>query len=256
MAFRSAIIRRAQDATIRDDLRATLSEFISTLIFVFASSGSAIAVNNFTVDAPTRLLIVAVAHAFSLFVAVAISTNLSGGHVNPAVTLGSFVGGNLTWLRFILFFVAQIFASVIACLLLRLATGQGVPVYGLSSGVRVENAVVLEMVMTFGLVYAVYATTVDPRTKKRGNSGTMTPIVIGFIVGANIMVGGPFDGASMNPAASFGPALVGWKWKNHWVYWVGPLAGGGLAGFLYELIFISQSRQRFRRNYYNYSNYY
>lgn len=103
------------------------------------------------------------------------------------------------------------------------------------------NAVVLEMVMTFGLVYAVYATTVDPRS--RGKSlGAIAPIVIGFIVGANTLVGGPFDGASMNPAASFGPALVGWSWENHWVYWVGPLVGGGLAGFLYEFVFVSYNR--------------
>ena len=124
-----------------------------------------------------------------------------------------------------------------------------VPVFKLSSGVGVGNAVVLEMVMTFGLVYTVYATTVDPRSR-RGSLGVMAPIVIGFIVGANVLVGGPFDGASMNPAASFGPAVVGWSWKNHWVYWVGPLVGGGLAGFMYELIFVSHSRQRFRRSYY------
>lgn len=116
---------------------------------------------------------------------------------------------------------------------------------------KVGNAVALEMVMTFGLVYAVSATTHDPRSR-RNSLGVIAPIVIGLIVGANILVGGPFDGASMNPAASFGPALVGWSWKNHWVYWVGPLIGGGLAGFLYELVFVSFNRQRFRRDYRNY----
>ena len=100
----------------------------------------------------------------------------------------------------------------------------------------VWNAVVFEIVMTFGLVYTVYATAVDP---KKGNIGIIAPIAIGFIVGANILVGGAFDGASMNPAVSFGPAVVSWSWDNHWVYWVGPLIGSGIAALIYELIFIS-----------------
>ncbi|CAJ1968875.1 unnamed protein product [Sphenostylis stenocarpa] len=242
MAFRSSI-RGTREATHRHTFKAALSEFISTLIFVFASSGSTIAVKNLPVDAPSALVIVAVANAFALFVAVSVSTNVSGGHVNPAVTFGAFIGGNLTLLRCILFWIAQILGSIFACLLLKFTIGgQGVPVFELSSGVKEGKAVVLEMVMTFGLVYAVHATTVDPRSRKN-SLGAIAPLVIGFIFGANVLVAGPLDGASMNPAASFGPALVGWSWKNHWVYWVGPLVGGGLAGFLYELVFVSFTSQ-------------
>jgi aquaporin TIP len=104
--------------------------------------------------------------------------------------------------------------------------------------VGVWNAFVLEIVMTFGLVYTVYATVFDP---KRGSVGVIAPIAIGFIVGANILAGGAFDGASMNPAVSFGPALVSWNWENHWVYWAGPLIGGGIAGLVYEFFFISHA---------------
>lgn len=110
--------------------------------------------------------------------------------------------------------------------------------FSLSSGVSVGNALVLEIIMTFGLVYTVYATAIDP---KSGNLEIIAPIAIGFIVGANILVGGAFDGASMNPAVSFGPALVSWSWENHWVYWVGPLIGGGLAAVVYELFFMTHS---------------
>lgn len=113
--------------------------------------------------------------------------------------------------------------------------------FALSSGVGAWNAVVFEIVMTFGLVYTVYATALDP---KKGSLGTIAPIAIGFIVGANILAGGAFDGASMNPAVSFGPALVSWSWDNHWVYWVGPLIGGGLAGIVYEFFFINQSHDQ------------
>lgn len=107
--------------------------------------------------------------------------------------------------------------------------------FALSSGVGVWNAVVFEIVMTFGLVYTVYATAVDP---KKGDIGIIAPIAIGFIVGANILAGGAFDGASMNPAVSFGPAVVSWTWDNQWVYWVGPLIGAGIAGLVYDTIFI------------------
>lgn len=100
------------------------------------------------------------------------------------------------------------------------------------------NAVVFEIVMTFGLVYTVYATAVDP---KKGDLGIIAPIAIGFIVGANILAGGAFDGASMNPAVSFGPAVVSWTWAGQWIYWVGPLIGAAIAALVYEALYINQS---------------
>lgn len=117
---------------------------------------------------------------------------------------------------------------------------QAVPAFALSAGVGVWEGVVFEIVMTFGLVYTVYATAVDP---KKGDLGTIAPIAIGFIVGANILAGGAFSGASMNPAVSFGPAVVSWSWDSHWVYWLGPLIGGGLAGVVYELFFINNTHE-------------
>lgn len=113
---------------------------------------------------------------------------------------------------------------------------QGVSAFALSPGVTSWNALVFEIVMTFGLVYTVYATAVDP---KKGNLGIIAPIAIGLIVGANILAGGPFDGASMNPAVTFGPAVVSWTWTNHWVYWLGPFAGAAIAAIVYDHIFIS-----------------
>ncbi|CAA3029784.1 aquaporin TIP1-3-like [Olea europaea subsp. europaea] len=110
--------------------------------------------------------------------------------------------------------------------------------FALSTGVSSWNALVFEIVMTFGLVYTVYATAVDP---KRGDIGIIAPIAIGFIVGANILAGGAFDGASMNPAVSFGPAVVSWTWDSHWVYWLGPFVGAGIAAIVYEIVFINQT---------------
>lgn len=93
----------------------------------------------------------------------------------------------------------------------------------------------MEIVITFALVYTVYATAADP---KRGSLGIIAPIAIGFIVGANILAAGPFSGGSMNPARSFGPAVVSGDFTDNWVYWLGPLVGGALAGLVYGDIFI------------------
>ncbi|RWR81680.1 putative aquaporin TIP1-2 [Cinnamomum micranthum f. kanehirae] len=235
-------IGSAGEASQPDALKAALAEFISTLIFVFAGEGSGMAFNKLTSDGsstPAGLVAAALAHAFALFVAVSVGANISGGHVNPAVTFGAFVGGNITLLRGILYWIAQLLGSVVACLLLKFSTGGlKTSAFSLSTDVSVWNALVFEIVMTFGLVYTVYATAVDP---KKGSLGVIAPIAIGFIVGANILAGGAFDGASMNPAVSFGPAVVSWTWANHWVYWVGPLIGGGLAAIIYDTFFIGQS---------------
>ncbi|KAE9445700.1 hypothetical protein C3L33_22402, partial [Rhododendron williamsianum] len=188
---------------------------------------------------PAGLVAVALAHAFALFVAISVGANISGGHVNPAVTFGAFLGGNITLLRGILYWIAQLLGSVVACLLLKFATGGlETSAFSLSSGVSASNALVFEIVMTFGLVYTVYATAVDP---KKGNVGIVAPIAIGFIVGANILAGGAFDGASMNPAVSFGPAVVSWTWTNHWVYWAGPLIGAAIAALIYDNILIGDN---------------
>ena len=188
---------------------------------------------------PTGLVAAAIAYSFALFAAVSVGANISGGHVNPAVTFGAFVGGNITLFRGVVYVIAQLLGSTVACLLLKFVTNDvAVGTFSLSAGIGVSNALVFEMVMTFGLVYTVYATAVDP---KKGSLGTIAPIAIGFIVGANILAGGAFTGASMNPAVTFGPAVVNWTWANHWVYWVGPMVGGGLAGIIYEILFINQT---------------
>lgn len=196
---------------------------------------------NGAATTPAGLVAAALAHGLALFVAVAVGANISGGHVNPAVTFGIFVGGNISLLRGILYWIAQLLGSVVASLLLKFVTGLPTGTFGLGSDVTVWNAFVFEIVLTFGLVYTVYATAVDP---KKGSLGTIAPLAIGLIVGANILAAGPFTGASMNPAIAFGPALVSWDFTHHWIYWAGPLIGGGLAGVVYELFFISNTHEQ------------
>ncbi|GAB2223206.1 hypothetical protein Droror1_Dr00017344 [Drosera rotundifolia] len=188
MPYYEIAVGRFEETYHPSALRAALAEFISALIFVFAGEGSGIAYNYITDDGATTaagLIQASLAHAFGLFVGVAVSANISGGHVNPAVTFGAFLGGHITLFRGILYWIAQCAGSSVACLLLRISTGGlSTPAFSISSDVSVWNALVLEIVMTFGLVYTVYATAVDP---KKGNIGILAPIAIGFIVGANIL---------------------------------------------------------------------
>jgi len=232
---RQYAIGRADEATHPDSARATLSEFLSTFMFVFAAEGSLLALNRMYGDhvlGASGLLMVALAHALALFAAVASSLNVSGGHINPAVTFGTLVAGRVSVVRAIYYWVAQLLGAVVAALLLRLATDGMRPVgFSVATGVGNLNAVIMEVVLTFGLVYTVFATAID---HKRGTLGTIAPLAIALIVGANILVGGPFSGAAMNPARAFGPSLVGWRWDNHWVYWIGPFIGAAIAGLIYE----------------------
>nr|AAG44945.1 putative delta TIP [Nicotiana glauca] len=230
---------RIDDSFSVGSLKAYLAEFISTLLFVFAGVGSAIAYNKLTANAaldPAGLVAVAVCHGFALFVAVAVGANISGGHVNPAVTFGLALGGQITLLTGLFYIIAQLLGSIVACLLLKVVTGGlAVPTHNVAAGVGALEGVVMEIIITFALVYTVYATAADP---KKGSLGTIAPIAIGFIVGANILAAGPFSGGSMNPARSFGPAVASGDFTNNWIYWAGPLVGGGLAGLTYSNVFM------------------
>ncbi|KAJ3694528.1 hypothetical protein LUZ60_010008 [Juncus effusus] len=221
-----------------DCLRAVLAESILTFLFVFAGVGSAMAANKMSGGGDTIMGLSAVAAAHMLVVAVMISAGLhiSGGHLNPAVTIGLAIGGNITIFRSVLYIFAQMTGSVFACLLLTYLTGGLVtPVHTLATGMGALQGVIMEIVLTFSLLFAIYATVVDP---KRTITPGLGPLIVGLLVGANTLAGGSFSGASMNPARSFGPAIVSWNWTDHWVYWVGPIIGGGLAGFVYDRVFM------------------
>ncbi|BFG24451.1 hypothetical protein CerSpe_107250 [Prunus speciosa] len=229
---------RCDDSFSLGSFKAYLAEFISTLLFVFAGVGSAIAYNKLTSNAaldPAGLIAIAIAHGFALFVAVSIGSNISGGHVNPAVTFGLALGGQITILTGIFYWIAQLLGAIVAAFILKFVTGGlTIPIHSLAAGVGAIQGVIFEIIITFALVYTVYATAADP---KKGALGTIAPIAIGFIVGANILAAGPFSGGSMNPARSFGPAVASGDFHDNWIYWVGPLIGGGLAGLIYGNVF-------------------
>jgi len=100
------------------------------------------------------------------------------------------------------------------------------------NGAQVPLGQLAEIVLTFALVFVVFATAMDPK-----GLGHLAPAAIGLTVLVDHLIGVPLTGASMNPARTFGPALAASAWDNNWVYWVGPLVGGALAGWFYHAYF-------------------
>ncbi|CAO2205043.1 unnamed protein product [Urochloa humidicola] len=228
---------RRGEASEPDFFRGVLGELVLTFLFVFIGVGT-----TMTVDGATKsngggnLTSAAVGQALIVCVIATAGFHISGGHINPAVTLSLAVGGRITLFRSALYMVAQMLGSSAACVLLRWLTGGlATPVHALAAGVGPVQGVVAEVVFTFSLLFVIYATILDPRTVLLPGAG---PLLTGLLVGANSVAGAALSGASMNPARSFGPAVATGVWTHHWVYWVGPLAGGPLAVLVYEHLFI------------------
>lgn len=180
---------------------------------------------------PSSLIGTAIAQGFALAAVVYMSTAASAGHVNPAVTFGLAIGGHISLTTAMFYWISQLLASTAACIFLYTVTaGMAVPVTGIATEMTGFGGAVLEGVTTFGLVYTVYAAG-DPR---KYHHGVIGPIAVGLVLVANVLATGPFTGGSMNPARSFGPAVVSGNFKNHGVYWLGPLIGAGLAAIIYQ----------------------
>ncbi|MGH9591742.1 MAG: MIP/aquaporin family protein, partial [Bryobacteraceae bacterium] len=186
------------------------------------------------------LLGIALANGLAFGLMVTAVGHISGGHLNPAVTIGFWVTRKMNTLETLLYWGAQLAGAACAAYLLRYivpedvwrAVALGTP--DLARDFSRPAAMLLEGVLTFFLVFVVFATAVDAR----GAFHKIAGFAIGLTVTMDILMGGPFTGAAINPARAFGPALASWHWANHGVYWVGPLAGGVVAGWLYDTIFL------------------
>jgi len=227
------------EASSPDALKGALAEFISLFLFVFIGVGSVMSYEKIhpgDLEAG-GLLVIALAHGFALAILVAMTANISGGHVNPAVSLGLALAGKITVIRLVLYWVAQLLGAAAGAWALKVVTtGEDLARHAIGAGMTVWSAVLMEIILTFTLMFVVFATAVDP---KKGTVGVIAPLAIGFTVLAQIFVGAPFSGASMNPGRSFGPALVALDFTNHWVYWVGPFIGAALAALIYDGVFMS-----------------
>jgi aquaporin TIP len=211
-------------------LKKCVAEFIGTFTLIFVGVG---AIHNASdPTAGVGLLGVALAHGLAIAVMVSATGGISGGHLNPAVTFGLFVGGKIKLVDSIAYWIAQLAGGTAAAFLLVSIFGaNGVDIVAkgtpdLAAGISQHNGIHIEAVLTFFLVFVVYGTAVYAHAPKIGG------LAIGATIAMDILFGGPLTGGSMNPARTFGPALASGHWNNHFVYWIGPLLGGGLAGLI------------------------
>ena len=207
------------------------AEFLGTFTLCFAGQGAIVMQQA---AGTNNLLVIAVAHGLALSVMISALGTWSGGHLNPAVTFGFWVTRRMSLTSAITYWVSQLLGAIAASFLLRAvvpgepgaAVHFGVPM--LAAGVSVGQGFLLEFVMTFFLVTAVWGTAVDERGPRIGGFG------IGLTVCMDILFGGPLTGAAMNPARAFGAACASGVWTDHWLYWVAPMAGGAAAARVYK----------------------
>jgi aquaporin Z len=217
-----------------------LAEFIGAFTLIFIGAGSIVAARQ-AAGAGAGLVTIGLAHGLAIATMVSALGHVSGAHFNPAVTIGAWVAQKIESAHALGYIVAQIAGAVAGAGVLRAAIPKtawqidklGTPaVQGVSNG----EAVLIEAVLTFFLVWVVFATAIDPE----GSFGKIAGLAIGFVILMDIMMGGPFTGAAMNPARQLGPALVSGSWTGWWVYWVGPIAGGVVAASLYDWAILSK----------------
>ena len=220
-------------------VKQSTAEFIGTFTLIFIGIGAM----HHLAAVPGGLLGIALAQGLAIAVMVSATAGVSGGHLNPAVSFGLFVGGKIDLVKMLLYWVAQLAGAALAALLAGhlLASGDtkaadiiiaGTP--ALAKDVTIIKGIAIEAVLTFFLVFVFYGSAVDARAPKIGG------LAIGLTVALDVLFGGPVTGAAMNVARWFGPAVVTNHWTSAIVYITGPLLGGGLAGLVYGAFLIKQ----------------
>lgn len=205
-----------------------VAEMIGTFALVFVGCG-AIAVNVQT----GQLGHLGVALSFGMVVMVMIAAlgHISGAHFNPVVTLAFAVVRHFPWRKVPFYLLAQFIGAVLASGLLRVVFGAQAVLGVTQPSGSLAQSLVLEIVLTAALMFVITSVATDTRAV-----GQLAAIMIGVTVMVNALWAGPISGASMNPARSFGPALVSGQWEAHWLYWVGPVIGAILGALAYQLV--------------------
>jgi len=223
------------------------AEFLGTFALVLFSAG-AICADQFLRNANQPglgLLGISLAYGLTFGAMIVAVGRVSGGHLNPAVTIGYWVTHRLGTIDTVLYWAAQFGGAILAAYLLRYvvpeetwrATALGTP--DLASGITRLPGMMIEGVMTFFLMLVIFAIGLE----EHGIPRPVAAFAGGITVTAASCLGGPFTGGAMNPARALGPAAVAHHWSNHAVYWIGPLAGGVIGAWISELIFLGTRKE-------------
>ncbi|HEX9381282.1 MAG TPA: MIP family channel protein [Gaiellaceae bacterium] len=235
-----------------DPLRRGFAEFVGTFALIFIGAGSimalVIAFQPNPEDLPSlggfTLLGVALAHGLTIAVMASAVGHISGGHFNPAVTLGFVVTRRIAPTLALVYWSVQFLGATAAAALLRWIFDERVRALvklgspALGRGIDHWQGLVIEIVLTFFLVWVIFATAADPG----GTFKSIAGLAIGLTITLDVLMGGPLTGAAMNPARAFGPELLQREWSDAWVWYAGPFAGGILAALAYEWLYLRPPR--------------
>ncbi|CAG9798967.1 unnamed protein product [Chironomus riparius] len=185
----------------------------------------------------------------ALMVSINSFATISGAHVNPAVTLGALIFGMISYADAVLFVISQLIGSVFGHALVRVLIDSVYMSHPRnfcvnSPHLEDEKALAIEFIITFIMMCIVCAVW-DPKNERFQDSASLR---IGLTVSVLVLIAGNFSGGCMNPARSFGPAFYNGNWKNHWIYWVGPMLGSFAASILFKKVLIEPEKYKGSQN--------
>ncbi|KAJ3308610.1 oleate-activated transcription factor pip2 [Boothiomyces sp. JEL0838] len=220
---------KAKTESITTILAASFGEFIGTTFFIFLALTGAQAATG--ADPSATILMIAASFGLSLMVSIMMVARVSGGHLNPAVTVALASAGLISVTKASLYIVAQCIGATAGAALAHAVTQGSLVAYNqVAPGTSSGSAFLAEILLTFVLVLTVFTTAVDGKVDPG-----FAPTLIGFSVFAIHLSGIPIDGTSVNPARTFGAAVITSHWDNHWVFWAGPILGGLLASATHKI---------------------
>jgi MIP family channel proteins len=225
---------------LADLWRRSFVELLGTFALVFVGAGTIMSLGP---QADAGTLEVALATGLTIGVMVCAVGHISGGHFNPAITFGFMLTRRMSVLLGVAYWVVQLAGGVLAALLLRWifpAANRDAANLGAPSvhTIDIGAALVVEALITFFVVWVVFAMTTDPRSTYSAVAG----LAIGFVFVFGMLLAYPLTGGAFNPARAFGPELVSNSWSDFWIWYVGPLAGGAIAALLYDEVYLRAGR--------------
>lgn len=213
--------------------KGVLAEFIAVAILIVVGCSTTrhevISETNFK---QPNILRISFGFGLTIAILVAATAHISGGHLNPAVSFGLVIARRFSFLKFLIYSVAQIAGSIAGSVILKGVQGEILGVTEPAPGVSSGRAFGIETVITFLLVFTVLACT----DSERAEPIAPVPLFVGLTITCCHLFAADVSGSAMNPARALGPSILASKYKDQWVYWVGGFLGALFAGIIYEYI--------------------